>query len=125
MDFSCLGEAHGMITDLLVDSTLPPNVIGTLRIVADMLSPLLQQGLHRQTFSNPLITVFEKTQVQEDQKQVMNQPDLKDDTPLSLKQVSYYVFFTRFITSFFLIFFGIYSMYVKRFSSQASGIFIY
>lgn len=88
MDFSCLGEAHGMITDLLVDSTLPPNVIGTLRIVADMLSPLLQQGLHRQTFSNPLITVFEKTQVQEDQKQVMNQPDLKDDTPLSLKQVS-------------------------------------
>jgi len=86
MDVTILGEAHGMITDLLVDSSLPLNVSGTLRIVADMISPLLQQGMHRSSFSNPLLTVFEKRQTDEDAEQVMNQPDLKDDTPLSLKQ---------------------------------------
>ena len=87
MDLTILGEAHGMITDLLADSSLPMNVTGTLRIVADMISPLLQHSLHRQSLATPLLTVLEKTKNNEDQEQVMNQPDLKDDTPLSLKQV--------------------------------------
>lgn len=86
MDLTILGEAHGMITDLLADSSLPLNVTGTLRIVADMISPLLQHNLHRQSLGTPLLTVLEKTMNNEDQEQVMNQPDLKDDTPLSLKQ---------------------------------------
>ena len=87
VDLSILGEAHGMITDLLADSTLPVNVTGTLRIVADMISPLLQHSFNKQPFSSALLTVLEKSQFQEDEQQVMNQPDLKDDTPLSLKQV--------------------------------------
>ncbi|XP_066930711.1 cGMP-inhibited 3',5'-cyclic phosphodiesterase 3A-like isoform X1 [Clytia hemisphaerica] len=84
MDLTILGEAHGMITDLLADTSLPLNVTGTLRIVADMISPLLQHSLHRQ--GAPLLTVLEKTKNNEDHEQVQNQPDLKDDTPLSLKQ---------------------------------------
>ena len=90
VDLSILGEAHGMITDLLADSSLPVNVSGTLRIVADMIYPLLQNSFNKQHFSSALLTVLEKNQcqVQEDEQQVMNQPDFKDDTPLSLKQVS-------------------------------------
>ena len=92
VDLSILGEAHGMITDLLADSSLPVNVTGTLRIVADMISPLLQHSFSKQHFSTALLTVLEKSQFQEDEQQVMNQPDLKDDTPLSLKQVCIFEF---------------------------------
>lgn len=87
MDLTILGEAHGMISDLLADSSLPLNVTGTLRIVADMISPLLQHSFHRnQSMPPSLLTVFEK-QSKEDEQQVINQPDLKDVVPLSLKQV--------------------------------------
>lgn len=86
MDLTILGEAHGMISDLLADSSLPLNVTGTLRIVADMISPLLQHSFHRnQSMPPSLLTVFEK-QSKEDEQQVINQPDLKDVVPLSLKQ---------------------------------------
>lgn len=88
MDLTILGEAHGMITDLLADSSLPLNVTGTLRIVTDMISPLLQHSMHRpSSISTPLLTVLEKNKNIDDEEQVKNQPDLKDDTPLSLKQV--------------------------------------
>ena len=96
MDLTILGEAHGMITDLLADTTLPMNVTGTLRIVADMISPLLQHSLHRQ--NGQLLTVMEKSKTNNDQEKVMNQPDLKDDTPLSLKQVSVCLFVCRIIS---------------------------
>ena len=89
MDITTLGEAHGMITDMLADPSLPPNVTSTLRIIGDMMAPLLQHGLTRNTFSSPLVTVLEKSnaQVQEDVEKVKDQPDLKDDTPYSMKQV--------------------------------------
>merc|ERR1719204_162307 len=53
-----------------------------------MIYPLLQNSFNKQHFSSALLTVLEKNQcqVQEDEQQVMNQPDFKDDTPLSLKQ---------------------------------------
>ncbi|XP_065639277.1 cGMP-inhibited 3',5'-cyclic phosphodiesterase 3A isoform X4 [Hydra vulgaris] len=86
VDFSTLGEAHGMLSDLLADSSLPINVIGTLRIIADMLSPFLQSEFQRQTYTNPLVTMFEKQKTKEDEQQVLNQPDFKDDLPLSLKK---------------------------------------
>ena len=92
VDLTILGEAHGMITDLLADSSLPLNVTGTLRIVADMISPLLQHSMHKPpSLGAPLLTVLEKNKNIEDEEQVKNQPDLKDDTPLSLKQVSFIV----------------------------------
>eukprot|EP00112_Aurelia_sp_Birch-Aquarium-sp1_P014326 Seg3083.2 transcript_id=Seg3083.2/GoldUCD/mRNA.D3Y31 product="cGMP-inhibited 3' 5'-cyclic phosphodiesterase A" protein_id=Seg3083.2/GoldUCD/D3Y31 len=85
VDLTTLGEAHGMIADLLADSSLPQSVTGALKIISDMLSPLLQQSFHRNSFSSSLVTVLEKTQVHVDEASVKDQPDLKDDTPLSLK----------------------------------------
>ncbi|XP_065053831.1 cGMP-inhibited 3',5'-cyclic phosphodiesterase 3A-like isoform X1 [Rhopilema esculentum] len=85
VDLTTLGEAHGMIADLLADSSLPQSVTGALRIISDMLSPLLQQSFNRNSFSTSLVTVLEKTQVHVDEASVKDQPDLKDDTPLSLK----------------------------------------
>lgn len=88
VDLTTLGEAHGMIVDLLADPSLPQSVTGALRIISDMLAPLLQQNFNRNSFSSPLVTVLEKAQVQVDEASVKDQPDLKDDTPLSLKNVS-------------------------------------
>eukprot|EP00794_Sanderia_malayensis_P012831 gene12831-14148_t len=85
MDLTTLGEAHGMIVDLLADPSIPHNVSGALRIISDMLSPLLQQSFNRNSFSSPLVTVLEKTQTHMDEASVKDQPDLKDDTPYSLK----------------------------------------
>ena len=81
MDFSTLGEAHGMLTDLLADSSLPINVTGTLRIIVDMLSPLLQGQFHAQNYPNSL----EKQKAKEDEQQVLNQPDFKEDLHLPIK----------------------------------------
>ena len=77
-----------MIADLLADSSLPQSVTGALKVISDMLSPLLQQSFQRTSFSSSLVTVLEKTQVHVDEASVKDQPDLKDDTPLSLKNVS-------------------------------------
>jgi len=85
VDLTTLGEAHGMIVDLLADASLPQSVIGALKVISDMLSPLLQQSFNRNSFSTSLVTVLEKTQVHVDEASVKDQPDLKDDTPLSLK----------------------------------------
>ena len=88
VDLTTLGEAHGMIVDLLADSSLPQSVINALKVISDMLSPLLHQSFNRNSFSTSLVTVLEKTQVHVDEASVKDQPDLKDDTPLSLKNVS-------------------------------------
>ena len=87
VDLTTLGEAHGMIVDLLADASLPQSVISALKVISDMLSPLLQQSFNRNSFSTSLVTVLEKTQVHVDEASVKDQPDLKDDTPLSLKNV--------------------------------------
>lgn len=89
VDLTTLGEAHGMIVDLLADPSLPQSVTSALKVISDMLSPLLQQSFNRNSFSTSLVTVLEKTQVHADEASVKDQPDLKDDTPMSLKNVSF------------------------------------
>ena len=84
-----------MIVDLLADSSLPHSVTSALKVISDMLSPLLQQNFNRNSFSTSLVTVLEKTQVHVDEASVKDQPDLKDDTPLSLKTVSNFVLFAN------------------------------
>ena len=47
-----MGEAHGMITDLLADPSLPANTCSSLRAVSNLLSTQLTfQPLHRPRLS--------------------------------------------------------------------------
>ncbi|KAG7454561.1 hypothetical protein MATL_G00261040 [Megalops atlanticus] len=48
VDIAVMGEAHGLITDLLADPALPPNTCSSLRAVSNLLSTQLTfQPLHR------------------------------------------------------------------------------
>ncbi|XP_035283626.1 cGMP-inhibited 3',5'-cyclic phosphodiesterase A isoform X4 [Anguilla anguilla] len=48
VDIAVMGEAHGLITDLLADPSLPPNTCSSLRAVSNLLSTQLTfQPLHR------------------------------------------------------------------------------
>ncbi|KAM3924887.1 cGMP-inhibited 3',5'-cyclic phosphodiesterase 3A-like [Leptodactylus fuscus] len=48
VDIAVMGEAHGLITDLLADPSLPPHVCTSLRAVSNLLSTQLNfQPIHR------------------------------------------------------------------------------
>lgn len=48
VDIAVMGEAHGLITDLLADPSLPPNICTSLRAVSKLLTTQLTfQPLHR------------------------------------------------------------------------------
>ncbi|XP_030641239.1 cGMP-inhibited 3',5'-cyclic phosphodiesterase A-like [Chanos chanos] len=52
VDIAVMGEAHGLITDLLADPSLPPNTCSSLRAVSNLLSTQLTfQPLHRPRLS--------------------------------------------------------------------------
>lgn len=54
-----MGEAHGLITDLLADPSLPPNVCTSLRAVSNLLSTQLTfQAIHKPRV-NPTVTFSE------------------------------------------------------------------
>ncbi|MEE6477376.1 hypothetical protein FKM82_011490 [Ascaphus truei] len=54
-----MGEAHGLITDLLADSSLPPHVCSSLRAVSNLLSTQLTfQPIHKPRM-NPLVSFNE------------------------------------------------------------------
>ncbi|EGW00574.1 cGMP-inhibited 3',5'-cyclic phosphodiesterase A [Cricetulus griseus] len=54
-----MGEAHGLITDLLADPSLPPNVCTSLRAVSNLLSTQLTfQAIHKPRV-NPAVTFSE------------------------------------------------------------------
>nr|XP_031299873.1 cGMP-inhibited 3',5'-cyclic phosphodiesterase A isoform X2 [Camelus dromedarius] len=59
VDIAVMGEAHGLITDLLADPSLPPNVCTSLRAVSHLLSTQLTfQAIHKPRV-NPAITFSE------------------------------------------------------------------
>ncbi|XP_053575694.1 cGMP-inhibited 3',5'-cyclic phosphodiesterase 3A [Bombina bombina] len=59
VDIAVMGEAHGLITDLLADPSLPPHVCTSLRAVSNLLSTQLTfQPIHKPRF-NPLVTFNE------------------------------------------------------------------
>ncbi|XP_020849888.1 cGMP-inhibited 3',5'-cyclic phosphodiesterase 3A isoform X1 [Phascolarctos cinereus] len=59
VDIAVMGEAHGLITDLLADPSLPPNVCTSLRAVSNLLSTQLTfQSIHKPRVS-PLISFSE------------------------------------------------------------------
>lgn len=54
-----MGEAHGLITDLLADPSLPPNVCTSLRTVSNLLNTQLTfQAIHKPRV-NPLVSFSE------------------------------------------------------------------
>nr|XP_048288480.1 cGMP-inhibited 3',5'-cyclic phosphodiesterase A [Myodes glareolus] len=61
VDIAVMGEAHGLITDLLADPSLPPNVCTSLRAVSNLLSTQLTfQAIHKPRL-NPTVTFNENT----------------------------------------------------------------
>ncbi|KAM8979799.1 cGMP-inhibited 3',5'-cyclic phosphodiesterase 3A isoform 2-T2 [Sarcophilus harrisii] len=59
VDIAVMGEAHGLITDLLADPSLPPNVCTSLRAVSNLLSTQLTfQSIHKPRVS-PLVSFSE------------------------------------------------------------------
>jgi len=56
VDIAVMGEAHGLITDLLADPSLPPNVCTSLRTVSNLLNTQLTfQAIHKPRV-NPLVS---------------------------------------------------------------------
>ncbi|XP_042325340.1 cGMP-inhibited 3',5'-cyclic phosphodiesterase A isoform X1 [Sceloporus undulatus] len=59
VDIAVMGEAHGLITDLLADPSLPPNVCTSLRAVSNLLNTQLTfQAIHKPRV-NPLASFNE------------------------------------------------------------------
>ncbi|XP_024059013.2 cGMP-inhibited 3',5'-cyclic phosphodiesterase A [Terrapene carolina triunguis] len=59
VDIAVMGEAHGLITDLLADPSLPPNVCTSLRAVSNLLNTQLTfQAIHKPRV-NPLMSFSE------------------------------------------------------------------
>lgn len=59
VDIAVMGEAHGLITDLLADPSLPPNVCTSLRAVSNLLSTQLTfQAIHKPRV-NPVVCFSE------------------------------------------------------------------
>lgn len=59
VDIAVMGEAHGLITDLLADPSLPPNVCTSLRAVSNLLSTQLTfQAIHKPRV-NPAVSFSE------------------------------------------------------------------
>ncbi|EHH20565.1 cGMP-inhibited 3',5'-cyclic phosphodiesterase A [Macaca mulatta] len=59
VDIAVMGEAHGLITDLLADPSLPPNVCTSLRAVSNLLSTQLTfQAIHKPRV-NPVTSLSE------------------------------------------------------------------
>ncbi|XP_062860219.1 cGMP-inhibited 3',5'-cyclic phosphodiesterase 3A isoform X1 [Trichomycterus rosablanca] len=57
VDIAVMGEAHGLISDLLADPLLPPNTCSSLRTVSNLLNTQLTfQPLHHRPRLNPLLT---------------------------------------------------------------------
>ncbi|XP_071114452.1 cGMP-inhibited 3',5'-cyclic phosphodiesterase 3A-like isoform X2 [Haliotis cracherodii] len=56
-----IGEAHGLINDMLADTNLPPHIVSGLRVVSSLLKPPeSHSGIHKPKVS-PLVSLTEST----------------------------------------------------------------
>jgi hypothetical protein len=60
-DSAIIGEAHGLITDMLADTNLPPHVISGLRAVSNLLKPAEHHSSMHKTRVSPLVSLTEST----------------------------------------------------------------
>ncbi|KAH9500195.1 cGMP-inhibited 3',5'-cyclic phosphodiesterase A [Bulinus truncatus] len=56
-----LGEAHGLITDMLADGSLPPHIISGLKAVSNLLKPPDAQSSFHKPRVSPLVSLTEST----------------------------------------------------------------
>lgn len=56
-----IGEAHGLITDMLANSSLPPHIVSGLRAVSNLLKPPDAQGSFHKPRVSPLVSLTENT----------------------------------------------------------------
>ena len=77
-----------MISDLLADSNLPPNVASTLKIISTMIAPPTAFHVGQRPFVSPMTPLIEKFRDEHQEDKVKDQPDLKDDLPLPMVGVS-------------------------------------
>ena len=88
IDCTTLGEAHGMISDLLADSNVPPNVASTLKIISTMIAPPTAFHAVQRPFVSAMSPLIEKFRDESQEDKVRDKPDLKDDMPLPMVGVS-------------------------------------
>ncbi|XP_060592885.1 cGMP-inhibited 3',5'-cyclic phosphodiesterase 3A-like, partial [Ruditapes philippinarum] len=60
-DSAIIGEAHGLITDMLADANLPPHVVSGLRAVSNLLKPAEHHSSMHKTRVSPLVSLTEST----------------------------------------------------------------
>lgn len=99
IDPTTLGEAHGMLSDLLADSNLPPNVASTLKIISTMIAQPTFGSFSRAV--NPMTTLVEKRCIPDEtiNMEISEQPDMRDD--IQIQTVSWKIlsfFFTQILT---------------------------
>ena len=58
-DSAIIGEAHGLITDMLADVNLPPHVVSGLRAVSNLLKPTDNHSALHKTRVSPLVSLTE------------------------------------------------------------------
>ncbi|XP_078309706.1 cGMP-inhibited 3',5'-cyclic phosphodiesterase 3A-like isoform X2 [Crassostrea virginica] len=56
-----LGEAHGLITDMLADQSLPLNIVSGLRTLSNLLKPPESHSSFHKTRVSPLVSLTEST----------------------------------------------------------------
>ncbi|XP_021363582.1 cGMP-inhibited 3',5'-cyclic phosphodiesterase A-like isoform X2 [Mizuhopecten yessoensis] len=64
-----LGEAHGLITDMLADVSLPPNVISGLRTLGNLLRPAESHSSFHKPRVSPLVSLTESTSYSSDNEE--------------------------------------------------------
>lgn len=85
VDIAVMGEAHGLITDLLAEPSLPPHVCTSLRAVSNLLSTQLNfQPIHKARV-NPLVTFSENSTCSDSEEgsekgEKMTIPKVRTDT---------------------------------------------
>lgn len=77
-----------MISDLLADSNLPPNVASILKIISTMIAPPTAFHVGQRPFVSPMSPLIEKFRDEHQEDKVKDQPDLKEDLSLPMVGVS-------------------------------------
>ena len=79
-----IGEAHGLITDMLADSSLPPHVVSGLHAVSNLLKPQESHGPVHKPRISPLVSLTETTNYGSDSEDL----PYTGERPSSLPKVS-------------------------------------
>ena len=92
-------EAHGLIMDMMADSSLPPNVVSGLKTVSSLLSPPTSYNTLQRPKISPLVALSESNYGASD----IDDSPYVGERPLSLPKVrGVYLFIHFYLKSFLL-----------------------